>query len=226
MNDDTLYFSFNEKTLSKLIPSSTIATEIDLVKLLDAADLGGYIKEINISFQKQKVKSPLEFSQLSEGEQQLIAIRGGVELLRDRESLFLMDEPDTFLHPDWQREFMNYLNSDNTKDHYIMATHSPQALSMVHINNVVIMQNGVNHSANSESYGKDTNSILEEILDIDKRPPHIREMETKYFDLISQDKLLEAKKVRSELEKNLNASDPIFFKADAILKRKEFLSKK
>ncbi len=226
LNDDTLRFSFNAETLSKLIPSSTIATEIDLVKLLDAADLGGYIKDINIYFQKQKVKAELEFSHLSEGEQQLIAIRGGVELLRDRESLFLMDEPDTFLHPDWQREFMKYLNNDNTNDHYVMATHSPQALSMVHINNVVIMENGVNHSANSESYGKDTNSILEEILEIDKRPPHIRELETKYFDLISQDKLTEAKKVRSDLEQNLSVSDPIFFKADAILKRKEFLKKK
>ncbi|MFY7937700.1 MAG: AAA family ATPase [Flavobacterium sp.] len=225
INDDTLIFSFDAKKLAALIPSSTIPTEIELVKLLDAADLGGFIKEINIYFRKEKVKSELEFSHLSEGEQQIIAIRGGVELLRDRESLFLMDEPDTFLHPDWQRDFMSYLNNDNTKDHYVMATHSPQALSMVHIKNVVIMQNGVNHSANSESFGKDTNSILEEILDIDKRPSHIRKLEQKYFDLLSQDKLEEAKEVRTKLEKDLSASDPIFFKADAILKRKEFLKK-
>ncbi len=226
LDDNTIRFSFSAESLSKLIPSSTIATEIDLVKLLDAADLGGFIKDINIFFRKQKIKTELEFSHLSEGEQQLIAIRGGVELLRDRESLFLMDEPDTFLHPDWQREFMKYLNSDNTKDHYVMATHSPQALSMVHIKNVVIMENGINHSEDSESYGKDTNSILEEILGIDKRPPHIRALETEYFNLISQDNLTEAKKVRTKLEKILNASDPIFFKADAILRRKEFLNKK
>jgi predicted ATP-dependent endonuclease of OLD family len=225
LNEDTLRFNFDANKLSKLIPSSTIATEIDLVKLLDAADLGGYIKDINIYFQKLKVKTELEFSHLSEGEQQLIAIRGGVELLRDRESLFLMDEPDTFLHPDWQREFMKYLNNDNTKDHYVMATHSPQSLSMVHSDNVILMDGGMVFTLNEETFGQESTTILEDILGISRRPNDIQKLSDKYFKLLSESDFENAKKIRVKLEKLLEINDPMFIKADAIIKRKQILGK-
>lgn len=82
---------------------------------------------------KLKVKSKLKdvsfsFSELSEGEQQLITIIGLVLMVGNEDCLFLLDEPDTHLNPIWQRQYVKLLtdfNLDDRNSHMIVATHSP-----------------------------------------------------------------------------------------------------
>lgn len=225
VNGKQVIFRFNSQQLKKICHNDTIPNEIELVKLLDAANLGGYISGVNIFFYKENVSQTIEFSHLSEGEHQLIAIRGAIELLRDRETLFLLDEPDTYLHPDWQREFIEFLHGDNFKDHYIMATHSPQSLSMVHKNNVILMHSGKGFPINEETFGQESTTILEDILGISRRPTDIQVLSDKYFKFLSENDLESSKKIRTKLERILDSNDPIFIKADAIIKRKQILGK-
>ena len=70
------------------------------------------------------------FTALSEGEQQLISVLGLMAILRDdnEEVLYLIDEPDTHINPQWQRNFIKLL-LDNIGDgqhrHMFISTHSP-----------------------------------------------------------------------------------------------------
>lgn len=69
-----------------------------------------------------------DFSQLSEGEQQLITVLGLILIAGREDCLFLLDEPDTHLNPIWQREYVKLLTDFNLRDdnsHIIVATHSP-----------------------------------------------------------------------------------------------------
>jgi hypothetical protein len=120
---------------------------------------------------------------------------------------------------------MKYLNNDNTKDHYVMATHSPQSLSMVHSDNVILMDGGMVFTLNEETFGQESTTILEDILGISRRPNDIQKLSDKYFKLLSESDFENAKKIRVKLEKLLEINDPMFIKADAIIKRKQILGK-
>lgn len=68
------------------------------------------------------------YSELSEGEQQLLTVLGLVLIAGRDDCLFLFDEPDTHLNPQWQRDFIEHLKEFNINDdnsHIFLATHSP-----------------------------------------------------------------------------------------------------
>lgn len=72
--------------------------------------------------------STFDFTQLSEGEAQLITVLGLILIAGNEECLFLLDEPDTHLNPKWQREYVNLIDRftlNNQNSHIIVATHSP-----------------------------------------------------------------------------------------------------
>ena len=179
----------------------------------------------NAPIEKFIDKYPIEFANLSEGEQQFLAVKGAIELLRGKETLFLLDEPDTYLHPDWQRDLMDTLNDGSYKDHFLMTTHSPQVIGKVHSENIVILQNGEPHSINSPTINRDSNSILEEIFDVTKRPVKIEKDIKVIFDLLSQNKIDEALEQTESLKEVLDSKDPVFLKISATVKRRKLLGK-
>lgn len=225
ISDNEYVLRFKASDLSKIIVSPLVSWEMNLVKLLDSAELGGYINRIQLHFKKSNTKIPIEFESLSEGEQQYMAIKGAIELLREKETLFLLDEPDTYLHPDWQRDLMDSLNDGSYKDHYLMTTHSPQVLGKVHSENIVILKEGKPYSISSPTINRDTNSILEEIFDVTERPLEAENLIKKIFNLFSQNRIEAGLKKVESLKLILNSKDPIFLKIDAIVKRKKLLGK-
>src|SRR5690606_9288699 len=100
------------------------------------------------------------FGVLSEGEQQAIIIKGLTELLSEKNSLFLFDEPDTYLHPKWQRQFITDIentidSSHNSENSFVIATHSPQLLSNAQseLNFVKIIEDGALIENTPKYYG-------------------------------------------------------------------------
>ena len=108
----------------------------------------------NLQFFVQKKDDVLYFNDLSDGEQQLLLIFSKIYYLirtiyKDsiKELLFLIDEPDTFLHPDWQRKFFANLYKFITnieilkhkKFHFIVTSHSPFILSDIPKENVIFL---------------------------------------------------------------------------------------
>ncbi|MFV8339322.1 AAA family ATPase [Flavobacterium sp. LB3P21] len=97
---------------------------IEALSLLDIVDF-----ENDLKFEIKKQQSTdLTFDLLSEGENQLLIVLGIVLITGSDETLCLLDEPDTYLNPKWQREYVQLLESFNLEDddsHVIVTTHSP-----------------------------------------------------------------------------------------------------
>lgn len=86
------------------------------------------IRTLQLSVKSKTSEITFDFTQLSEGEQQLITVLGLILITGKDDCLFLLDEPDTHLNPIWQRSYVQLLNDFNLNDdnsHIIVATHSP-----------------------------------------------------------------------------------------------------
>lgn len=154
--------------------------ERKLFELLDMAFYEGILDKIELSLNKgtpqncsipQDSEISFESHDLSEGEQQIIAIKGLTDLLSGKNTLFLFDEPDTYLHPEWQRQFITEIqetientDSENT---YIIATHSPNIVSGIKRENLSVIDKGAIKEIPFNSFGKNVDSLLIDFFDVE-----------------------------------------------------------
>ena len=183
---------------------------------LQANDL---IKSIDITLIHKNKE--ISFNRLSEGEKQFLTIIGLRELLITGNTLFLLDEPDTYLHPGWQRDFVKQLvESEDSRINYFITTHSPQLLSALHEDNVRIMDNGKLFSLDSNGlFGRDSNSILEEVMDTFDMSPEAESQIEKFNEAIARNDLVEALDVIEKVKLHLSEKDPFFAVAEIRLTR-------
>ncbi|RLD53524.1 MAG: hypothetical protein DRJ01_19270, partial [Bacteroidetes bacterium] len=160
------------------------------------------------------------FSILSEGEQQAIIIKGLTEFLSEKNSLFLFDEPDTYLHPKWQRQFISEIentieSSYDAENSFIIATHSPQLLSNAksEMNFVKIIEEGALVENTPRFYGREINTILYELMDVEERNEAIRKSISNLFTLIEEEEIDEAEKSLNELQEIIGEDDPELLRA-------------
>lgn len=79
-------------------------------------------------------EKPFEFDQLSEGEKQLLAVVGALQLTNRPDNLVLLDEPDTHLNPQWSWDYPSMLTEafdveQRRRSTVLMATHTPIMIS-------------------------------------------------------------------------------------------------
>lgn len=76
----------------------------------------------------------------SDGQFQLVYIYALMELSKDRNCITLLDEPDSFLHPEWQFEFLKQIDeiseTATKNNHILMSSHSAATLAMMKAPNV------------------------------------------------------------------------------------------
>jgi predicted ATPase len=114
--------------LESTIFSDLISTDGDDVKI-----------RIRLAGQEQ----PITFKELSEGEQQLLTIIGLMRFTAQNESLFLLDEPDTYLNPAWCLDYLDNLRKygvEPPNSQIIMTTHNPLTFAGLDKNEVVILE--------------------------------------------------------------------------------------
>ncbi|WP_231605280.1 AAA family ATPase [Synechococcus sp. CBW1006] len=83
----------------------------------------------------------MKFTQMSEGEQQLLTVLGLLLFTQNDESLYLLDEPDTHLNPVWTYDFLKLLqdNIRADKGQLLVATHNPLMIGNLRKNQVRIL---------------------------------------------------------------------------------------
>jgi predicted ATPase len=94
------YFEFNNEQ-----PSNTY-----LFKALESTYISSLLEEVKVKV-KKRVDGKVTFKELSEGEQQLLTVIGLIMFTREKESLILLDEPDTHLNPLWKYDYLYYLRT-------------------------------------------------------------------------------------------------------------------
>lgn len=103
---------------------------------LESTYVSEIIEEIRIRVRLKKNDEPVTFRELSEGEQQLLTVLGLLRFTAEKESLFLLDEPDTHLNPRWAVDYLDYLkkfvgeeNENEQNSHILLSTHNPLAIA-------------------------------------------------------------------------------------------------
>lgn len=103
----------------------------DFFKAINALKKIGMLKSISIPLSLQD-GSQSDISYFSDGQLQSIYIAALVEIFKDRDCLMFLDEPDAFLHPEWQFDFLKEIhlpaNDGSTKNHIFITTHSAVTL--------------------------------------------------------------------------------------------------
>ena len=213
-----VYFLKTQSSISDL--KREVGLEAGLFKMLNILYQSGYLADIVIMIKKKDVEQPISFDDLSEGEQQLLAIKGSIELLRGKNNLFLWDEPDTYLNPRWQWSLIPELEKqieDKIEDQFILTTHSPVLLS-TNKKGVYEMIAG-KLSSITGTYGLSVNDTLAK-QDISTQVAEIKDIYSNYISLIQQGRGAEPKSLvlRKQLEDKWGVNHPDLITANIYLK--------
>jgi ABC-type cobalamin/Fe3+-siderophores transport system ATPase subunit len=116
---------------------------------MEATDISDLFREIVVWVNRTSDDDQdISFSDLSDGERQLLMVLGLIRVSRGKEALFLLDEPDTHLNPSWQltyleliKEWTEIATDDNAdKCQIIMTTHNPLTIAALEAKEVRVMQ--------------------------------------------------------------------------------------
>jgi predicted ATPase len=209
LTNDRIALLFNAEKLEALLNLRYIGYESKLVKILDSLNTADFIEDVIVNF-STKDGNIINFENLSEGEQQLIAIKGITELLRGEETLYLLDEPDNYLHPSWQENLLEDLAVYKDKTHFLITTHSPQLLTNANpdYSELFVLSKGKLMKDIPNYFGKDVNSILYSLMNSSYRNEDVTEKLDTLFKAIALSKLEEAEPLYEELVKILGSDDP------------------
>jgi predicted ATPase len=139
-NTERLYlFIKNEAELAGLREADEAAKEV--FGNLESLFLCDLIDEVRVTVVRTD-GTRVKFTQLSEGEQQLLTVLGLLLFTQHDESLYLLDEPDTHLNPVWTYDFLKLLeeNMRPEKGQLVVATHNPLMIGSLRKNRVRILK--------------------------------------------------------------------------------------
>lgn len=139
-------------------------------------------KLINLTSEKAIFESPngkkISIDDLSSGEKQLYYRAVLLSKLNIKNSLILVDEPETSLHPTWQREVIKLYQNAGENNQVILATHSPHIIASVAPKNIFLLYFDDDErkvkimnmeKANKYTKGVEPNRILREIMGVQLR---------------------------------------------------------
>jgi len=131
--------------------AATYGSPKEFFKELETTWINDLISETRIKVRRKDVKNHVSFHDLSEGEQQLLTVLGLLKFTQDDESLFLLDEPDTHLNPQWKFDYLDTLEKvvgPQSKSQMIIATHDPLVVGGLLRNQVrVLVKDGAEINA-------------------------------------------------------------------------------
>jgi len=179
-----------KKSLYNLILNSTVI-EFDIkITIEDILFLiqSGIVKLRDVGLRKLNSDKIYKISEASSGEQCIFTTLIGISCNIVDNSLILIDEPEISLHPEWQERYITLLidTFKNFKNcHFIIATHSPQLISKLSIENCYILQMDTKELKNAKYYAN--NSVDFQLANVFNSPGYKNEYLSRIaFSIISK----------------------------------------
>lgn len=189
-----------------------------ILDCLEGGESFGYdarSEQILVGIQRQGVL-PLE--NLSAGQKSMVVMIGdlvrrlallnphlGLEVAHESPGVVLIDELDLHLHPVWQRKIAANLKRTFRQLQFICTSHSPQIIGELQPDEVRLLQ-GKQVSQPAQSFGMDTNWVLEVLMGGSKCNEAVKGRLEQVFRLITDKKLPEAEaetiRLRGEIGNN------------------------
>lgn len=183
---------------------------------------------INSTLIVNKNQDTLELGQLSMGEKLILSTvidiahrltlaNPSLENPLEGQGVVLMDEIDLHLHPQWQHTVVPALLATFPNLQFIITTHSPQVVSGIDKKHVFIIENGKIAKNTPETYGKDANSILNQVFKTDERPSVIKQKLLTCAELLDKGEYEKGKALLEELTLLLGKNDPDIIETNTFL---------
>lgn len=195
------------------------ATPLELFIRLKALVDVELLDEVFIGIKQPDSNKSYDISLFSEGEKQLANLLMLLDLTKDYEALYLLDEFDAYLHPNWQREFARMVTEVDIRGQILFTTHSPATISGLRGEDVFIMKQGEIRPANSETYNRSLDEIMEENMDITMRSPEVHLLYDEFKQSVADKNKKRAEEIIMKLEKILDKEDPLFIKLRLVMRR-------
>jgi predicted ATP-binding protein involved in virulence len=172
----------------------------------------------------------VELSQMSSGEKAFIAVVADLSLrlmFSNSNSdnplygsgVIIIDEIDLHLHPSWQQQVVRKLREIFPKVQFLITTHSAMVLSNIYSKHILELYDGEIYGV-QETYGQSGDTILEDSMGT---IPLLKKDFERLFELIDENKIMEAKRLIEELESKIEGKHPDIIKAKMFIQRKELL---
>lgn len=187
--------------------------------------------ELEITFENVKGKKErLPFRMLSDGYRNTlgmiadIAYRMAVlnpqlleNVVRETPGVVLIDEVDLHLHPKWQRQIIKDLSIAFPKVQFIVTTHSPNILTTIKKENVIVIDDHRVIRNIPNTYGRDINTILFELMEVEERPDEVKNQLNDFYAFLEQENFENAEKKLNELSSLLGSDDREIVRAKTML---------
>ena len=132
----------------------------------------------------------------------------GDKVLEETPGVVVIDEIDLHLHPQWQQTIISDLNTIFPKIQFIVSSHAPAVINSVAKERIRILDNGEIYVPAAQTYGRDANSILREVMKVSERPTDIKQRMNIFYSYMNENNYKEADKVLTEIEAIVGTTDP------------------
>ena len=175
----------------------------------------------DISFTILKDGESLSPDMLSEGEKQLAQFLCLLEATKEHRALFLLDEFDSFLHPNWQRRFAEIISEIHITGQILFTTHSPLTLGKMKKESIRILKDGTVYEPAADTFNRDITEVLEEIMEVGKRPVEVEDAINRFRNFAVHGEKESANDVIKELKTLLSEEDPYWITVSHMMARLE-----
>lgn len=197
----------------KMILLDELKKEIDIntFEIFDFLLFDDLLEKIELTWENEN-GDKISIDDISEGEKQFLLIKGLSYLKKSNNILFLFDEPDTFLHPKWQAEFINNLNDGLNGRQAIITTHSPNLISDITDSQLYIIEKGKLKTSLLNTYGKSIEKIVAQTFNSPIRNIKTEKLISKISQKIENNEYEseEFKKLFDQLKNTIDNNDTIF----------------
>lgn len=158
-----------------------------------------------VYLKEHKTNKTIKFSDLGEGEQLILTLKSVINKYKLSNTLYLLDEPDAFIHPKNIELLVDLINNENNQ--VVITSHSPKLMSRIEDGVAIKFEKGFSPIIVDKQYGRRIDYLYEDTMGFSRYPKKILEKINEINSMIEENLIKEAKEKTKDLSKYLGEND-------------------
>lgn len=233
--DEKVMLKWFEKMTYIELQNGKLVPELQAVKKAieeSYVESGADVRNVNVRFDVSKNRLEVEyedtkgcfdshpFYELSDGYRNTLSLIADIayrmavlnpqflgDVTKKTPGIVLIDEVDLHLHPIWQKRILKTLKNVFPLVQFIVTTHSPSIISSAKADELLILDGDSCRNFEYEVYGKDSNSVLTEIMETSERPDEVADKFVEFDNLMDKGDYKSAENILDGLRNILGDND-------------------